>query len=188
MTQAKNQTVQDRKQTYLKALVAKFGEGKVVSLAQMIEVRDQLGTEAYINTVIAIRKGGEYKVARNQYVATVAADPSSIRNVTINNLASAAATNAQFKKDAEVAKSKAAAEKEANLLPKEVRTNASKLAEVVLGAAAKTASKKKAAKAIAKAPAAERSKNHAEVDTMDAFETYGEDAQDINDLVRTFSN
>lgn len=61
---------------FVKALVKKYGEGTVVTLAKINAVRDQLSFKKYENAVIFLRKCGMYKIARNQYLVTASLEPA----------------------------------------------------------------------------------------------------------------
>jgi hypothetical protein len=111
----KSQEVQTRKRELVSALVSEYGEGAVISLKQILVVRDKLSKELYTNTVEYFRKDKDYKIGRNQYVATVAEPPTFVRDKT----------KERMDKEAELNKS--------SLLPAEIRKSAKKLAEAIAG-------------------------------------------------------
>ena len=157
---SKTNEVKNRLTKLLAALEAKYGALSVISLAQMIEVRDQLGAEEFTNSVIYVRKNPDYKIARNQFVVTTSETPALERD-------------------------KVLATRQSGLLPEAVRKDPEKLAKLATKTAAPV--KKQAAQVVK--PKSAKSLDAHTTENMDAFEGHDEvSSGDINDLLRINAN
>ena len=155
--------MQDKKSALMKALVAAFGEGAVISRKQLLEVWNK-AKASYPHSVV-IEKNMDYRVGRGMYVVTATENVTKVR-------------------DAAIAKMKAMEAQKEKALPKSTRKSAEKLAKAVMKTKPVKTSKtsQKVSKTSKTTPVMPVSDNYI-VTQDDIDESFG--GNDINDIMRT---
>lgn len=107
----KSEMKEDQKKAFLDALVKEFGEGSVVSRADLLKVWHR-NPGKFVH-VTFVRKNPDYKVGRNQFVVTASETPAKVRDEVMKTM------------------TKVTAEKETKKLPKKTRGSVKELAKLV---------------------------------------------------------